>query len=182
MGKELDKASILKQIWDARRAHKEWVRRADRLVNGINGFRGEKVTLELDKEYIPLDSSSCIFGKWWNEYSFLISQLKGIDNISSRIEEHHDRLHDTYASIYHIFFVLPEKRSILHKILTFNKKDVTDSEREQAKIHFEYLVHSSSELLEVLHVLEERIQNLDNAQIFKNLHLTSDSPNKYTDH
>jgi len=175
MGNELDKASILKQIWDARRAHKEWVKKADRLVNGINGFRGEKVIIETDKNYIPLDSSSCAFGKWWNEYSFIISQLKGIDNIINRIEEHHDRLHDTYASIYHIFFVQPENRSLLRKIITLNKKNVTESERAQAKIHFEYLSHSSAELLEVLHVLEERIQQLDNSGIHRNLNLT-DNP------
>lgn len=171
----LNKSVILKQIWDARRAHKEWVKKADRLVNGIDGFRGKKVAIDVDKNFIPLDSSSCVFGKWWNRYSFSISQLKGIDNISNRIEEHHDRLHDTYASIYHIFFVLPEKRSLLHKIVTFNKKEVTESEREQAKIHFEYLMHSSSELLEVLQVLEDRIQSLDNAQILRTLNLADNS-------
>lgn len=166
---ELNKSIILKQIWDARRAHKEWVKKADRLVNGIDGFRGEKVAIDVDKNYIPLDSSSCVFGKWWNDYSFTISQLKGIDNLSNRIEEHHDRLHDTYASIYHIFFVRPEKRSLLHKIMTFNKKEVTESERDQAKIHFEYLMHSSSELLEVLQILEDRVQSLDNTEILRSV-------------
>jgi len=166
---ELNKSIILKQIWDARRAHKEWVKKADRLVNGIDGFRGEKVAIDVDKNYIPLDSSSCVFGRWWNDYSFTISQLKGIDNLSNRIEEHHDRLHDTYASIYHIFFVRPEKRSLLHRIITFNKKEVTESERDQAKIHFEYLMHSSSELLEVLQILEDRVQSLDNTEILRSV-------------
>lgn len=166
---ELHKSIILKQIWDARRAHKEWVKRADRLVNGIDGFRGEKVAIDVDKNYIPLDSSSCAFGRWWNDYSFTISRLKGVDNLTNRIEEHHDRLHDTYASIYHIFFVRPEKRSLLHKIMTFNKKEVTKSERDQAKIHFEYLMHSSSELLEVLQILEDRVQSLDNTEILRSV-------------
>ena len=162
INKELtSKAVLLQNVYDAKRAHKEWVRKADRLVNGLDGFQGKKVDLNVDKTFIPLDSSSCRFGQWFNMHAAHLSKFDSIGRFMDRIEEHHDALHSTYNHIYSIFFVQPEKRSIIHKILTMNSKKVTDLEREKAKIHFEYLKKSSNELLEVLEILEDKIKALD---------------------
>ncbi len=160
--KELsNKAYMLQNIYVAKRAHKEWVRKADKLVNGLDGYQGKKVNLNVDKTFIPLDSTSCKFGQWFDTYAVQLAKFDSIGRFINRIEEHHNALHDTYAKIYEIFFILPEKRSILHKLITMNSKKVSETEREKAKIHLEYLKKSSKELLEVLEVLEDKIKALD---------------------
>jgi len=162
MNKEIsNKANMLQHIYAAKRAHKEWVRKADSLVNGLDGYQGKKVPLNVDKTFIPLDSSSCQFGQWFDTYARQLSTFDSIGRFINRIEEHHNALHETYSKIYEIFFVLPEKRSLLHKLITMNSKKVSDLEREKAKIHLEYLKKSSKELLEVLEILEDKITALD---------------------
>ena len=168
MSKEVsNKANMLQHIYDAKRAHKEWVRKADRLVNGLDGYQGKKVPLNVDKTFIPLDSSSCQFGQWFDTYAQHLAKFDSIGRFVNRIEEHHSALHSTYANIYSIFFVIPEKRSLLHKIITFNSKKVSDSEKEKARIHLEYLKKSSKELIEVLEVLEDKIKALDYIELRK---------------
>ena len=166
--KELStKASILQRIYDATRAHKDWVRKADKLVNGLNGFKGEKVTLKVDNTFIALESSSCEFGQWFNTHSIHLARIPSVGRFIQRIEKHHDQLHETYANIYDIFFVHPHNRSLAHKIFTLNNKKVSKEEREQAKIYFNYLKHSSNELLEVLSVLEEKVKSLNYNELNK---------------
>lgn len=160
-----NKGIMLQNIYNAKRAHKEWVKKADRLVNGLDGYQGKKVDLNVDKTFIPLDSSSCEFGVWFNTYAVHLAKFDSIGRFINRIEEHHNALHDSYSKIYSIFFVIPEKRSILHKIFTMNSKKVSDFEREKAKIHLEYLKKSSKELLEVLEILEDKITALDYSEL-----------------
>jgi len=161
------KAAMLQNIYNAKRAHKEWVKRAEKLVNGYDGFRGNKVDVSVDKSFIPLDSSECEFGKWFDTYAVKLAKYDSIGRFINRIEEHHNALHETYAHIYSVFFVLPEKRSFLHKLLTFNSKKV--SEREKARIHLGYLKRSSKELLEVLEILEDKIKALDYTELRSSL-------------
>lgn len=161
------KASILQHIYDAKRAHKEWVRKADKLVNGLDGFRGKKVIFNVDKTFIPLESSSCEFGQWFNSHSIHLAKIPSVGNFVQRIEQHHDQLHETYAKIYAIFFVIPHNRSLIHKIFTLNNKNVSKAERDQAKIHFNYLKHSSNELMDVISVLEEKITALEYNELQK---------------
>ena len=161
------KASILQHIYDAKRAHKEWVRKTDRLVHGLQGYQGKRVDIVVDESFIALDPSFCEFGIWFNAHAFHLSKIPSVGGFVSRIEEHHQQLHETYASIYAIFFVTPKNRSLFHKVFTMNSKKVSSTAREQAKIHFKYLKHSSNELLEVLNVLEEKIKNLDHNELTK---------------
>ena len=168
--KEVSSKSIMLQnIYNAKRAHKEWVRKAEKLVNGYDGFQGKKVDISVDKSFIPLDSSECKFGKWFDIYAVELSKYESIGRFVNRIEEHHNALHETYAHIYSVFFIIPEKRSLLYKILTFNSKKVSEDEREKAQIHLGYLKRSSSELLEVLEVLEDKIKALDYSELRSSL-------------
>lgn len=155
------KAIMLQHVFDAKHAHKDWVKKADRLVNGLDGYKGEKVPMEVDKTFIPLESSRCHFGQWFNAYGIHLAKFHTIGKFIRRIEEHHNAVHEIYSKIYTIFFVLPEQRTKLHKMITLNSKKVSEIEREKAKIHLEYLKKSSKELLEVLDVLEEKIKSLD---------------------
>jgi len=155
------KASILQHIYAAKHAHLSWIKKADRLVNGLDGYKGKKVDLNVDKTFIPLSSNACEFGQWFNAQAQHLSKIPSIGRFVSRIEEHHEHLHETYQHIYDIFFETPQKRSLIHKILTLNSKKVNNQEREKAKIYFNYLKHTSSELLEVLGVLEDKVKSLD---------------------
>jgi hypothetical protein len=166
--KELStKASILQHIYTAKRAHKEWVRKADKLVNGLDGFQGGKVTVKVDKTFIPLESSSCEFGQWFNAHLIHLAKIPSVGPFVKRIEQHHNQLHETYANIYAIFFVLPHNRSLIHKIFTLNSKKVSSEERKQAKIYFNYLKRSSNELMEVISVLEEKIKSIEYNELKK---------------
>jgi len=146
----MTKAGILQQIQDAKTAHMRWVKRADHLVSG----------LPVDKEFIPLESTDCAFGEWFYNHGVKLKLIPSIGNLVNRIEHHHNDLHDAYTDIYKIFFVMPTKRSLLQKIFSFNSKDPTPEEKEQAKAHFKYLKRSSEELLAVLYILEERVKAL----------------------
>jgi hypothetical protein len=159
------KASILQHLHDAKYAHKDWVKKAERLVHGLNGYKGKKVQWEVDKTFIPLDSSDCSFGQWFNAQAYHLSRLDKIGRFINRIEEHHTQLHETYSDIYAIFFVIPQNRSLLHKLFTMNSKKVSEEEREKARIHFSYLKRSSKELLEVLDILEEKIKTLEYSEL-----------------
>ena len=166
--KELStKASILQHIYDATRAHKEWVKKADKLVNGLDGFKGGKVTLKVDKTFIPLESTACEFGLWFNAHSIHLAKIPSIGRFVRRIEAHHNQLHETYANIYAIFFVTPHNRPLIHKIFSLNNQKVSKIERDQAKIYFTYLKRSSNELLEVLSVLEEKIKAIEYIELKK---------------
>ena len=157
----IKKSDILQRIYDARRAHQAWVKKAEKLVNGIHGYKGEMVDLNVDKTFIPLSSTSCEFGKWFEHFCIPLSKIDSIGNFTHRIEEHHNTLHETYEAIYFIFFVKPEQKSFLKKLLIFSTNKVSDSDKEKAKIHLDYLKRSSKELLEVLQVLEDKIKVLE---------------------
>jgi hypothetical protein len=159
------KASILQHIFEAKQAHKEWVKRADRLVNGLNGYKGKTYLNNVDESYIPLDSSSCQFGQWFNKHIQYLQKLDKIGRFVERIEEHHNQIHETYHEIYIIFFILPKKRSFLKKIFTFTQNKVSDEDREKAQIHLKYLKRSSKELLEVLNVLEDKVKSIEYTEL-----------------
>jgi len=161
------KASILQRIENATRAHRTWIKHVDRLVNGIDGFRGEKVTLQLDKKFIEQENSALEFEEWINTYSIHLARIPTIGRFIQRIEQHHNQLNETYADIYKIFFIKPQNRPLMYKILTLNNKKISSVEREQAKIYFKYLVHSSNELLEVMSILEEKIKSLNYSELQK---------------
>jgi len=141
----LSKATILQELSNAKIAHMRWVKRADHLISG----------LPVDKEFIPLESTTCGFGKWL--YGTVGQKLRLEDEFKSIIEQiefHHDNLHDVYGEIYKVFFVMPEQRSLLHKIITFNSKKVSEKEKSKAKEYFHSLQKSSTELIALLEKLE----------------------------
>jgi len=101
MNKDLsNKGAILQNIYNAKRAHKDWVNKAEKLVNGLDGYQGKKVEFNVDKTFIPLDSDSCQFGLWFNTYSEGLSRFKSVGKFINRIEEHHRALHDSCINEY----------------------------------------------------------------------------------
>ena len=141
----MTKADILQETNKAKIAHKRWVKRADHLISG----------LPVDKEFIPLDATSCGFGSWLYSQGTQLRTIDATRYIIEEIEHHHDDVHDAYGKIYNLYFIVPENRSFLSKVLTFNSKKIKPNEIEEAKTHFRLLERSSNELLRLLDKLEE---------------------------
>ncbi len=74
------------------------------------------------------------------------------------IEDYHDKIHDTYKSIYKCFFILPKQRSLLHKIITLNNKQPTKKELEVARHKLELLKGYSFSMINLLDKLENQIK------------------------
>ncbi len=150
----LSKAKIIQELNSAKIAHSRWVKRADHLISG----------LPVDKAFIPLEPTTCGFGQWL--YGPVGEKLRlnpAYRGIIEQIEHYHDRLHDTYGQIYKYFFVLPEQRSLLHKIVTFNSKRVSKKEMEQARLLFIELKELSVEMITLLERLEIVVREDENA-------------------
>lgn len=141
-------STILQELTQAKIAHGRWVRRADHLVSG----------LPVDKEFIPLEATTCGFGKWFYTSGTQLRQHKDYASLMEQIEVYHDDLHTYYGEIYKLYFVMPEKRSILHKVMTFNSKKISKKEEELAKVYYQKLEYISGKLVELLTELESAIK------------------------
>ena len=153
-------SSILHQTSNAKVAHTQWVRRADHLISG----------LPVEKKFIPLDPTECTFGRWFYSQGSQLRTLKSLKEISDAIEKQHDKLHDIYGKIYKIYFLMPQKRTLLHKILTFNSKEVTKAEKEEAKGYYKTLSETSDLLLYLVGQFEIEIRELGYHNAFKDFH------------
>jgi len=151
----MTRADILQEITQAKINHKRWVKRADHLISG----------LPVDKEFIPLDATSCSFGMWLYSQGTQLRTFEATRYIVQEIEEHHDDLHDTYGKIYNLYFIVPENRSILSQVWTFGSKKIRPNEMKEAKKYFKLLKRSSNELLMVLNRLEEASRHLTYEQM-----------------
>jgi len=155
----MTKSTIHKYITDAKRAHLAWVRKAEHLISG----------LPVSEDMIPLEATTCNFGRWLYDDGSRLRMISHVSEVLDEIERHHNDLHDRYTEIYKIFFVMPNKKSLLQKIFTFNSKEVSKSDIEKAKAYFQSLKKSSEYLLDAINTLERKV-NLMNYTDLETLH------------
>ena len=142
------KKDVLKSIRAARRSHVKWVDHAKALVNG----------LEITKEQIPLEVTSCDFGKWFYcDGQILLSIFK--EEAIERLESKHKELHDSYMKIFKIYFDT-SNLSFWDKILKRQKK-ISATEEHAAIKHLAELEAVSSELISYLNIIEKKISGID---------------------
>lgn len=153
----MTRADILQETNKAKIAHKRWVKRADHLISG----------LPVDKEFIPLDATACGFGKWLYSQGTQLRSIAATRFIIEEIEHHHDDLHDTYGEIYKIYFIVPQNRGFLTKMLTFNSKKVNEKEKATAKQYFQQMSNSSTELLNLLEKLDTASENITYEELMR---------------
>jgi len=146
----MNQASIIQHISDAKQAHISWIKRARHLVEG----------LPVNKEFIPLKTTSCRFGKWLYSDGIFLCQLESSNKLFKELELKHNELHETYKNIYKIFFIIPSQKSLIQKIFSFNHYKISANEQEKAEIYFKYLKRTSNELIAILVQLEKEIQIL----------------------
>ena len=154
----MTRAAILQETTQAKIAHQRWVKRANHLISG----------LPVEKEFIPLEPTSCGFGKWLYTQGEKLRSIDVTRNIIEEIESQHDDLHDTYHEIYKIYFTIPHNKSFLSKVFTFNSKKVSRNGKQQALIYFEKLKKSSDKLLRLLDRLNESATYITYEQLINN--------------
>ena len=150
-------STIIQEIKDARRAHVLWVKNAESLVEKFIG----------EEDVAALRATTCDFGHWFYSTGQQLRELQSVGNIMNRIEAHHDELHDAYAEIYHIYFIAPDQRHALKRVITLHSQKITKMEREMAKVHLKYLKRSSAEILELLKILEHKVEGVEYTELAK---------------
>ena len=143
----MNQGSLLQHVFDAKKAHLRWVKRARHLVEG----------LPVDKEFVPLKPTDCHFGTWLYSEGAILNQISSTSKLMQQIELIHNEVHDTYKNIYEIFFIIPNEKSLLYKIFTFNSYKISTTEQEKAKIYLKYLQRASQELIILLTELGKEI-------------------------
>jgi hypothetical protein len=156
----VNQASLLQHVHNAKKAHIHWVRRTRHLVEG----------LPINKDFIPLEATSCRFSKWFYTEGIRLRRIESTRKLIKEIEREHNKLHDSYKNIHKIFFILPKQKTLLQKIFLFNYHSISYNEQEKAKIYFKYLKRSSEELIDALNRLEEAIKYLNHQELKKLSH------------
>jgi len=144
----MKKEEVLKKIRAARRAHVIWVDRARSLVNGF----------PVHKDQIPIEVTSCDFGKWFycdGQILLVIFSEVAI----KRLEDKHRELHDAYMKIFKIYFDT-SNQSLLAKLLK-RRKRISDRERHMAMEDLQKLEVISDELVSYLNIIEKKMNQID---------------------
>ena len=140
----MDKAITLQLLSDAKKAHINWVQRAQLLIDG----------LPIDKDAIPLSCSDCVFGQWLYQEGKKLTTLGNIPHLED-IEKVHFDLHDQYMKIFKIYFA-DDDRSFFSKLLN-SKQKISDQGKEMAKEYFKKMQAASEQLLNLIGKLERRL-------------------------
>ena len=138
----------IQDINEAKVEHVRWVKRANRLVSGHN----------TDINFIPVEETACNFGKWFYTHGIFLLRDEKYEALMERIGELHIQVHNYYRNIYNIYFVSPENRSFLKKIVTFSSKKVSTKDKEKAVGAFKSLEETSTQLLESLEELKSALK------------------------
>ena len=148
MGLCMEKLDVLINIRTARRSHVKWVQRAKSLVHG----------LPVTKEQIPLEVTTCDFGRWFYCDGQILLSIFTEDAVK-RLEEKHKELHDIYMKIFKIYFSTVDQ-SFFEKLFNYKRK-VSATEREIAFKELDKLEAVSSELVSYLNIIEKKLNAID---------------------
>ncbi|MFK5976140.1 MAG: hypothetical protein QM493_06495 [Sulfurovum sp.] len=150
------KESILKNISSAKEEHIHWVKQANNLNFG---------SFEDNKKQINDVVSH--FGQWLYTEGSKLSISPSTQHLIKRVESHNNTLNELYIDIYKIFFVIPTKRNILYKIATLNSKNITSFEKQEIVTKLKHLNLYSSQIINTLDIIEDRVKSLSNNEIKK---------------
>jgi len=152
----MNKEEVLIHLREAKLAHKEWVQKAKLLIEGF----------KMDKNAIPVNATSCAFGKWF--YSDA-QKLNGLRNnpleCMQNVEDYHTRLHTIYLNIFKIYYSNDDK-GFLKKLFGV-KRRVTPTEKEIALNYYEEIEAVSKQLIDELNRMERRIIALSDEEVEK---------------
>lgn len=130
----------VQQLRSARRAHLSWVMKANALIQGI----------PLDKDQVPVKSTDCKFGQWYNSVSDMSSIPGFVD-----INKPHEELHAIYQEIFTL--LIPVERTGLVSRFFGSKPVVSDHNKAKAKALFQSLKDQSDLVVEQLDKMEQQL-------------------------
>lgn len=150
----MNKTEILTRLADAKVAHKEWLRKAELLVDGYD--------IKIDA--IPVSETECDFGVlFYHDCKEMKHCVLIPSETIAALESIHTKLHDTYAKIYQIFFASYEI-SLLTKLFG-KQKNLDPQKEEQAQTHLNELEKLSEDLLDELTKIEIKLKSLSNEEL-----------------
>ena len=142
----MNKEEVLIHLREAKLAHKEWVQKAKLLIEGF----------KMDKNAIPVNATSCAFGKWFYSDAQKLNGLRnnGLECMDN-IELYHTKLHDAYLKIFKLYYLV-ENKGFFSKLFT-GKKKITEETIALGREYFEELDYISKDLLSEISRLERRV-------------------------
>lgn len=144
----MTKEEVLTHLRAAKSAHIKWVQKAKLLING----------LDIKEDAIPVDSTECNFGKWFYSDGQMLNALSNNPlECMQKIETLHFNLHDTYLSIFNIYFSQEKKSGFFAKLFGIKRRSLSNIEEQIAHEHYETMEKISHELLDEINRLERRL-------------------------
>jgi len=137
----MNKMEAVQQLRSAKRAHLSWVMKANALIQGI----------PLDKEQVPVKSTECKFGQWYHSVANDLIFVPGFHEI----EQPHDKLHSIYQDIFTLL-IPEEKKGVIARLLG-SQPEVSEKNKEKAKLLFQSLKEQSDRVIEYLDKMEQEI-------------------------
>lgn len=142
------KEEVLTHLRAAKAAHIKWVQKAKLLIHGV----------DIQEDAIPVDSTECNFGKWFYKDGQILNALSNNPlECMQKIESFHFKLHDTYLSIFNIYFIKEQQTGFFAKFFGTKKKVLSEAEVQLAQEHYKKLELVSAELLGEINRLERRL-------------------------
>lgn len=152
----MKKEDVLNHLRAAKAAHIKWVQKAKLLINGV----------DIKEEAIPMDSTECKFGKWFYSDGQILNALSNNPlECMQKIESLHFKLHDTYLSIFKIYFLQEKKNGFFSKLFGIKRKVTSQDEIQLAHDYYEKLEKISVELLDEINRLERRLVAVSDEKI-----------------
>jgi len=144
----MKKEDVLGHLRSAKSAHIKWVQKAKLLING----------LDVKENAIPVDSTECNFGKWFYSDGQVLNALSNNPlECMQKIERLHFTLHDSYLSIFNIYFAQEKKTSFFGKLFGSKRRELSQTEIQLAHENYDKLEKISNELLDEINRLERRL-------------------------
>lgn len=141
-GVDMDWQRAIEEVRRAKKAHKEWVARAEALVRG----------LPLAREQVPVLPTECEFGKWYYGEGQELQDLEAFQ----ALEPVHDELHRIYMDIFRLLFGEP-RVGLLDRWLG-RAHEIREQQRRQAEALLPRLRMRSEAIVRLLSQLEVDIR------------------------
>lgn len=149
--KNMTKNEILSNIDAATIIHLAWVDKAGSLVHTDNPITHNE---------IPLESTSCSFGKWFFGAGQVLTCIMS-ETLIKEVEETHQELHDSYLQIFKIYFTETTDKALQH----FSHTNIDQKDQDRAEVELRNLENISEKLIELLERIKTNFELIDNEDL-----------------